>query len=90
MATPPQPLPAVTRTGTEIGGGATSEQQGTTTGGAAARRAVKSLLFLAAVAVPCLALYRAVAPGAGLVLPGAAAVPWRLGAPRDDVDLVST
>ncbi|XP_072146832.1 uncharacterized protein At4g15970 [Setaria viridis] len=82
MATPPQPLPAVTRAANEIGGGATSDQQGT--GGAAARRAVKSLLFLAAVALPCLALYRAVAPGAGLVLPGAAAVPWRLGAPRDD------
>jgi hypothetical protein len=87
MAAPPQLLLAVTRTANEIGSGATSEQQGK--GGATAWRTVKSLLFLMAIALPCLVLYRSVAPGAGLVLPGAAAVPWRLGAPRDDVNMVS-
>ncbi|CAN6282219.1 unnamed protein product [Urochloa humidicola] len=48
------------------------------------RRAAKWVPFLVAVALPCLVLYRAVAPGAVAVLPGAAAVPW-----RHNVDLVS-
>ncbi|VAI10177.1 unnamed protein product [Triticum turgidum subsp. durum] len=59
--------------------------------GPGARRLATALLFLAAVALPCLVLYRAVAPGGVLVQP-AARLPWlQAGAPPhddDDVDLV--
>ncbi|KAJ1298966.1 hypothetical protein BS78_01G494700 [Paspalum vaginatum] len=83
----PLPLPSAKRAASDEG--ASPDQQGP--GGAAgaeARRAVRVVLFLAAVALPCLVLYHAVAPqGAALLRPGvAAAVPWRLGAPRDDVE----
>ncbi|RLN41499.1 uncharacterized protein C2845_PM01G01740 [Panicum miliaceum] len=78
MAAPP-PLP-VTRAANETGA-ATPDQQGA--GGAAARRVVSALLFLAAVALPCLVVYRHRAVALGDVL-----VPPRLGASRDDdVDL---
>ncbi|KAL6645408.1 hypothetical protein ACP70R_017016 [Stipagrostis hirtigluma subsp. patula] len=73
MAAPAPPLPLARAAGD--GGG---DLQGGA--GAEARRAVKALLFLAAVALPCLVLYRAVAPGGG-------AAPWRLtAAARNDVD----
>ena len=81
MAAPP-PL-TVTRAANETGA-ATPDQQGP--GGTAARRVISALLFLAAVALPCLVVYRHRASALGDVL-----VPARLGAPRDDdVDLVST
>ncbi|TVU48509.1 hypothetical protein EJB05_08147, partial [Eragrostis curvula] len=73
------PQPPTTRAGE--GGGATPEKHGA---GAEARRAVKALLlFLAAVALPCLVMYSAVAPGAFLVRP-----PWPLAAPENDVGLL--
>jgi hypothetical protein len=67
---------------------ASDQQQQQGHGGAGAevwRRAAKALLFLAAVALPCLVLYHraVVAPGD---LFGAAAIPWR----RAAADLVST
>ncbi|KAL6648865.1 hypothetical protein ACP70R_013089 [Stipagrostis hirtigluma subsp. patula] len=77
----PAPLP-LTRAAGEGGGGAPDLQGGAGAGGEA-RRAVKALLFLAAVALPCLVLYRAVAPGGG-------AAPWQLtAAARNDVDMNS-
>ena len=85
MAAPPPPLP-VTRAA------APDQQQGHGGAGAEVRRAAKALVFLAAVALPCLVLYHraVVAPGDLL---GAATMPWRRGAERDDdaaADLVST
>jgi hypothetical protein len=69
---------------TMSGGAAPSPEQG-------ARRVATALLFLAAVALPCLVLYRAVAP-AGVLVPPAAMFPWMQAAapPHDDlgVDLV--
>ncbi|KAI4995328.1 hypothetical protein ZWY2020_035231 [Hordeum vulgare] len=61
--------------------------------GPGARRLATALLFLAAVALPCLVLYRAVAPAGVLVQP-AARLPWLRAAAApphdddDDVDLV--
>lgn len=58
--------------------------------GPGARRLAMVLLFLAAVALPCLVLYRAVSPAGALVQP-AARLPWlQAAAPPhdDDVDLV--
>jgi hypothetical protein len=71
---------------TTPGGAAPSPEQG-------ARRVATALLFLAAVALPCLVLYRAVAP-AGVLVPPAAMFPWMQAAapPHDDggIDLVRT
>ncbi|WVZ55316.1 hypothetical protein U9M48_005989 [Paspalum notatum var. saurae] len=91
----PLPLLPVKRAATDddAGTGASPDDQQGPGGGAAgaeARRAVKAVLFLAAVALPCLVLYHAVAPPADVLLrPGvvAAAVPWWLGDPRGDVEL---
>lgn len=66
MAAPP-----TTRAANEGGGGAWKEEGG----GAGARRLATAALFLAAVALPCLVLYRAVAPAGVLVQP-AALMPW--------------
>ncbi|GJN09215.1 hypothetical protein PR202_ga27199 [Eleusine coracana subsp. coracana] len=65
-------------------GAAAPDQHGA---GTEVRRAVKALLFMAAVALPCLVLHRAVAPGAILVRAGGAISPWRL--TGNDVDLDS-
>ncbi|KAM0919732.1 hypothetical protein ACQ4PT_007909 [Festuca glaucescens] len=61
-----------------VGGAAPSPEQG-------ARRVATALLFLAAVALPCLVLYHAVAPAGVLVAP-AAMLPWMQAAapPHDD------
>ncbi|TVU48506.1 hypothetical protein EJB05_08144, partial [Eragrostis curvula] len=74
----PAPAPQTPTRAGEGGGGA-PEKHGA---GAEARRAVKALLFLAAVALPCLVLYRAVAPGDFFARP-----PWPLAAPGNDGDL---
>jgi hypothetical protein len=67
-------------------GAAPSPEQGV-------RRVATALLFLAAVALPCLVLYHAVAP-AGVLVPPAAMLPWMqaAGPPHDDdeVNLVRT
>ncbi|KAF0911058.1 hypothetical protein E2562_005444 [Oryza meyeriana var. granulata] len=74
--------------GVGVGGG----DQGGGGGGGEVRRAATAVLFLAAVALPCLVLYRAaVAPASLFVRP--AALPWRGGAAaplRDDVDPVDS
>ncbi|XP_051230970.1 uncharacterized protein At4g15970 [Lolium perenne] len=59
-------------------GAAPSPEQGV-------RRVATALLFLAAVALPCLVLYHAVAP-AGVLVPPAAMLPWMqaAGPPHDD------
>lgn len=92
-ATPPPPLP-VTRAAANDAAPDHHHQQQQGHGGAGAevRRAAKALMFLAAVALPCLVLYHraVVAPGDLL---GAAVMPWRRGVLREDdaaADLVST
>ena len=89
MAAPPPPPLSVTRAAAPDH---LQQQQGHGGAGAEVRRAAKALMFLAAVALPCLVLYHraVVAPGDLLV---AASIPWRRGAARDAAaaaDLVST
>jgi hypothetical protein len=69
------------------GGGAPDQHAGVGVDGAQVRRAVRALLFLAAVALPCLVLYHAAAPGDLLMQFGGSISPWRLIAP-DAPDLV--
>jgi hypothetical protein len=93
MAAPPQPLP-VTRAAANVGGAAAAhdhQQQGHGGAGAEVRRAAKALLFLVALALPCLVLYHRAVVTPGDLL-GAAAMPWRRAALRDAdaEDLVST
>lgn len=86
----PLPMARANESGAGAGAGAGATDQASAAG-AAMRRVVTALLFLAAVALPCLVLYRAVAPAGVLVRP--AAVPWQAvattAAQHDDVDLVS-
>jgi hypothetical protein len=69
------------------GRSAPDQHAGAGVDGAQVRRAVRALLFLAAVALPCLVLYHAATPGDLLVQAGGAISPWRLIAP-DAPDLV--
>lgn len=86
----PLPMARANESGAGAGAGAGATDQASAAG-AAMRRVVTALLFLAAVALPCLVLYRAVAPAGVLVRP--AAVPWQAvattAAQHDDVDLDS-
>ena len=82
MAVPPPPLPVTRAAAPDL-------QQGHGGAGAEVRRAAKALMFLAAVALPCLVLYhRAVVPSGDLL--GAAAMPWRRRKPREPFDLAWT
>lgn len=86
-ATAPQPPARASE-----GGGGAPDQHGAGGAGTEVRRAIKALLFMAAVALPCLVLYRAVAPSAQLVVADGSILPWPLTgkeAPGNDVDLVS-